>query len=152
MQIPKELLAESNYTGTRLIKIEDEQVTALNNQRKEFLKEGEPILAEMDKLSPPLDAWYEKLRPIEEERAKIKEAMEPDRLAYQEKVDQMDLVYQKGQMVSNKMQPLINEIINPQLGEFEKAKQLIEKDGVLYVEVEDEIEENIKKIRMLKSR
>jgi predicted nuclease with TOPRIM domain len=147
MQISKEILSEKNYEGTRLIEITDETVISLNNQRKELLKEGEPILKEMEKLSPPLDAFYIKLKPIEEERAKIKEEMQPAYDAYHEKVEEMDKVYQKGQLVSNKMQPLINAIVKPQLGEFETAKTMLEKDGKLFVEVVDEIEEKVKAIR-----
>lgn len=150
MQLPKELLSEKNYEGTRLIEITDETVISLNNQRKELLKEGEPILKEMEKLSPPLDAFYIKLRPVEEERHRIKEEMQPALDAYQAKVDEMDKVYQKGQLVSNKMQPIINGIVKPQLREFETAKQLVEREGKLYVEVVDEIEEKIKAIRATK--
>lgn len=150
MQIPKEILSEKNYEGTRLIEITDETVISLNNERKERLKEGEPILKEMEVLSPPLDAFYEKLRPVEEERKKIKEEMQPAYDAYHAKVEEMDKIYQKGQIVSNKMQPLINEIVKPQLSEFEAAKQLVERDGKLFVEVVDEIEEKIKALRATK--
>ena len=150
MQIPAELLSEKNYEGTRLIEITDETVIELNNKRKELLKEGEPILKEMETLSPPLDKFYIKLRPVEEERAKIKEEMQPALEAYQAKVDEMEKVYQKGQNVSNKMQPIIQKLVKDQLGEFETAKQLIEKDGKLFVEVIDELEEKIKALRATK--
>lgn len=152
MQIDPKVLSEKNYTGTRLIEITDERVIELNNQRKEFLKEGEPILEEMEKLSPPLDAFYVKLKPIEDERAKIKLEMQPAYDAYNEKVEEMDKVYQKGQLVSNKMQPIINELVKPELGEFETAKQLVEKDGKLFVEVQDEIEEKVKSLRAIKAK
>lgn len=152
MKIPTELLSEKNYEGTRLIEITDEQVIKLNNERKEILKEGEPILKEMEKLSPPLDAFYVKLNPIERERAKIKEDMQPAYDAYQEKVAEMDKVYQKGQLVNNKMQPLINGLVKEQLSEFETAKQMIERDGKLYVEVVDEVEEKIKALRVAKAK
>lgn len=151
MQINPEVLAEKNYEGTRLIEITDEQVITLNDERKKRLAEGEPILKEMEKLSPPLDAFYAKLRPIEEERAKIKEEMNPAYEAYQAVVAKMDKVYQKGQVVSNKMQPLINKIVAPQLSEFETARQLVEKDGKLFVEVIDEIEEKVKQLRAKKA-
>lgn len=150
MQIPADLLKEKNYEGTRLVEITDERVIKLNEERKKRLVEGEPILKEMERLSPPLDAFYEKLRPIEEERKKIKEEMQPAYDAYNEQVQKMDKIYQKGQLISNKMQPLINEIIKPKLGEFETARQMVERDGKLYIEIIDEIEEKIKSIRTKK--
>ena len=152
MNIPNEFLKESEYAGTRLIEINDERVIELNNQRKEFLKEGEPILAEMEKLSPPLDAFYVQLKPIEDERQKIKLEMQPAYNAYQTKVEEMDKVYQKGQLVSNKIQPIVAELIKPELGEFETAKQLIEKNGTLFVEVVDELEEKVKSLRAIKAK
>ena len=150
MQLPKELLSEKNYEGTRLIEITDERVIALNDERKKRIQEGEPTLKEMEELSKPLDVFYMKLRPVEEERKKIKDEMQPAYEAYQDKVVEMDKFYQKAQLVSDKLQPLVLEIVNPQLREFEKAKELIEKEGKLYVEVIDEIEEKIKAIRATK--
>lgn len=150
MNIPAEYLKEKCYEGTRLVEITDERVIKLNEERKKRLVEGEPILKEMERLSPPLDAFYEKLRPIEEERKKIKEEMQPAYDAYNEQVEKMDKIYQKGQLVSNKMQPIINELIKPQLGEFETARQMVERDGKLYIEIVDEIEEKVKAIRAKK--
>ena len=124
MKIPQEILSEKNYEGTRLVEITDERVIKLNDERKAMLKEGEPILQEMEKLSPPLDAWYAKLRPVEEERAKIKADMQVDYDVYNEKVQEMDKIYQKGVLVSNKMQPIIQELLKTELGEFETAKTL----------------------------
>lgn len=152
MKIPQEMLSEKNYEGTRLIEITDEKVIELNNQRKEFLKEGEPFLKGMEKLSPPLDAWYAKLRPVEEQREQIKKDMQKDYDAYNEVWQEMDKVYQKGQLVSNKIQPLVNDFIKPQLEEFEVAKTMVERDGKLYVEVSDELEEKIKSIRASKKK
>ena len=152
MQIPADLLKESNYEGTRLIEITNEQVIKLNDERKKRIQEGEPIFQEMEKLSPPLDAFYAKLRPVEEERAKIKAEMQPAYDAYQAKVQEMDPYYQKAQAINDKMQPLINDLVKPQLGEFETAKQLIERDGKLFVEVIDELEEKIKAIRANKKK
>jgi len=150
MQINKEILSEKNYTGTRLIEINDETVVTLNNERKELLAEGEPILKEMELLSPPLDAFYVLLAPVEKERARIKEEMKPAYDAYQAKVAEMDKVYQKGQLVSDKIQPIVAELIKGELGEFEKGLTMKEVDGKLFVEVIDEIEEKVKAIRASK--
>ena len=150
MQIDKEILNEKNYEGTKLIEITDEQIIELNEKRKELLKEGEPFLKDMEKLSPPLDAWYAKLRPVEEEREKIKKDMQPAYDAYNEVWQKMDKVYEKGQLVANKIQPLVTAFMKDKLSEFETSKQMIEKDGKLFVEVVDEIEEKIKAIRASK--
>lgn len=152
MQLDPELFAEKNYTGTRLIEITDETVIKLNEERKKRVREGEPILELMEKLSPPLDEFYAKLRPVEEERQRIKTEMQPAVDAYTEQTDKMEKIYQKAQAVSNKMQPLINDIIAPQLGEFETARTLVERDGKLYVEVIDEIEEKVKALRAAKEK
>ena len=48
MQIDPSILSEKNYVGTRLIEITDETVIKLNDARKEALKEGEPVLQEME--------------------------------------------------------------------------------------------------------
>ena len=39
-----------------------------------------------------------------------------------------------------------------ELGEFETARQLIEKDDKLFVEICDEIEEKVKSIRAIKAK
>lgn len=151
MQIPKELLSEKNYEGTRLIEITDENILRLFQERSEILKSGEPIMKQMDELSKPLDAFYEKLRPIEEERKKIKEEMQPAVDAYQAVVDRMDTeIYQKTRLIDQKLNPMVDELVKDQLSEFEKAKTLTVRDGKYFVEVEDQLEEKIKLIRATK--
>ena len=151
MQLPKDLLSEKNYEGTRLIEITDENVLRLFKERAEILKSGEPIMARMDELSKPLDEFYKKLQPLEEERKKIKEDMQPATDAYQAVVDEMDKnIYQKSRLIDQKLNPMVDNLVKDQLGEFEKAKTLTERDGKYYVEIEDQIEEKIKLIRATK--
>lgn len=151
MQIPKELLSEKNYEGTRLIEIQDENILKLFKERSEILKAGEPIMKRMDELSKPLDEFYLKLRPLEEERKKLKEDMQPAVDAYQAVVDEMDTtIYQKSRLIDQKLYPMVDNLVKDQLGEFEKASTLTERDGKFYVEVIDELEEKIKLIRATK--
>ena len=151
MQIPTEYLSEKNYEGSRLIEIVDENVLRLFKERAEILKSGEPIMAEMDTLSKPLDEFYIKLKPLEEERKKIKEDMQPATEAYQSVVERMDKeIYQKTRLIDQKLNPMVDELVKEQLSEFEKAKTLTEKEGKYYVEVEAQLEEKIKLIRATK--
>jgi predicted transcriptional regulator len=151
MQLPKDLLSEKNYEGTRLIEINDENILKLFKERSEILKSGEPIMKRMDELSKPLDEFYARLKPLEEERKQIKEDMQPAIDAYQAVVDEMDRdIYQKTRLIDQKLNPMVDAVVKDQLSEFEKAKTLTERDGKYYVEVEDQLEEKIKLIRATK--
>ncbi len=150
MQIPKEVLAEKNYEGTRLIEITDEKVSELNLKLKELQKEANPHLEIMEKITPQLDPLYTKLRELEEQKSKIKAEMEPVKAPYDEELKIVEKIDQRAQLIKNKMQPMINKFIEGQLGEFEKAVQMKEVDGKLFVEVIDEIEEKVKSIRSAK--
>jgi len=152
MQIDKELLSEKNYTGSRLIEITDEKVSELKLKLKEFQKEANPILLEMEKISPLMDPIFTKIRELEEEKKKLQDEMAPIRAPYDELLSQVEKIDVKAQAVKNKIQPLVNKIVVGQLGEFEKAMHLTEQDGKLYVEVIDEIEEKVKAIRAIKNK
>lgn len=150
MQIPAEVLSEKNYTGSRLIEITDAKVIELRAQLTEYQKEANPILNEMDKISPELDVFFQKIAKLEEEKNKLREEMAPIRAPYDELLKQVEVIDSKAQLVKEKIQPLVNSIVESQLGEFEKALHLKEEDGKLYVEVVDEIEEKVKAIRQSK--
>jgi uncharacterized phage infection (PIP) family protein YhgE len=150
MQIPSELLKESNYSGTRLIEIKDAQVTKLQKELTKLQLEANPFLEEMEKLTPILDPYYTKLRNLQEEIKKVQEEMAPTKETYDEWLEKVQKIDQKAQLIKNKIQPIVLDLVNPQLTEFEKANQMIEKDGQLFVEVADEIEEKVKAIRASK--
>lgn len=150
MNIPKEFTSEKEYCGTRLIEINDESVTRLSNELKELQKEAEPFIDAMAKMSPAMDPIYTELRVVEDKRKELKDKLQPLLEPYQEEMAKADKVYQKAQLIKNKMTPIVNELVKPQLGEFETAKELKEKDGKIFVEVIDELEEKIKAIRALK--
>jgi len=53
-------------------------------------------------------------------------------------------------LIKDKIQPIILDLVKNELGEFEKAQQTIDKDGKVFVEIIDEIEEKVKSIRATK--
>lgn len=150
MKIPKEFLEEKNYEGSRLIEITDETVLKLHKELKKLDVEAEPFLKKMEEMTPALDAIYQKLNPVEAERAKLKEELEPLLIPYRAEMEGVDKVYQKAQLIKNKITPIVNGIVKPTLGEFELAKEMVERNGKIYVEVIDEIEEKVKAIRSQK--
>lgn len=151
MKIPKEFLEEKNYEGTRLVEITDETVKKFHAELKKLQLEANPTLEKMEKLTPILDPFYTRLGELEREKAKIKEEMQPTRDEYDKYLEVVQKVDQRAQLIKNKLQPIVNKIMEGQLGEFEKSNQLIEKDGKIFVEVMDEIEEKVKAVRMAKA-
>lgn len=151
MQIPKDILSEKNYTGSRLIEITDEVVLGLKKELDLLQQEMNPLLdaikPEWDSLDasfPRLQKAQEELKKVQDERAPILEKCRK----YEE--DTLKPVEQKAQLIKNKIQPIILELVKGELGEFEKAQQTMDKDGKVYVEIVDEIEEKVKQIRALK--
>lgn len=147
MQLPKDLLSEANYEGTRLIEMTDETVLSLLKEVKKCGEEVKPFLDEMDKFTPEIDAIYAELRPIEEKRVELKEKLTVALKPFQAEQEKADVVYQKSDAIKQKIYPLARAFVKSQLSEFESAGQFIEKDGKTYIEVSDEIEEKIKQIR-----
>jgi len=152
MKIPKEYLEEKNYEGTRLIEVVDPMVKKFHAELKKFQTEANPTLEKMEKLTPILDPFYTRLGELEKEKAKIKEEMQPVREKYDALLDVVQKIDQRAQLIKNKIQPIVNNIINGQLSEFEKANQLLEKEGKIYAEIIDELEEKVKAVRLAKSK
>lgn len=151
MQIPSEYLEVKNYDGSRLIEIEDETVSKLHAEKVAILEaEKKPILDEMEKLEPSLDAFYKKLQPLEKERDELKKEMKPLSDQYTEHVAKIEIVQQKVDLIDSKINTIVNDMVKPQLGEFETAMTMHVKEGKFSVEVVDEIEEKVKAIRQLK--
>lgn len=152
MQIPNEILKESNYEGTRLIEINDETVLALQEQLDALQKEINPALdrlqenffSKADVIYKEINELNEKIRPLKEQLREMSEANKPD-------TDFIDGKEQEATLIKNKMQPLILSLVEDQLGEFETAKHTVIKDGKIYVEIFDEIEEKVKAIRASKN-
>lgn len=150
MLIPKEMLAEKNYTGSRLIKVNDPTVLKLKKELTEFQKKANPTLKKMEEISKLLDPTYSKIAELNQQITKLKEEIKPTRELYDLEMAKVELIDQRAQLVKNKIQPLIEEAIKGQLGEFEKALQATEKNNLIFVEVVDELEEAVKRIRASK--
>lgn len=157
MLIPQELLAEKNYAGTRLIEITDPKVLELKSKLKDLQKEAEPFLLESEKFTPEMDIVYGKIRdikakmlPFETEIKALHAEITPVRQKYDEQIAFVEAIDQRATLIKNKMQPLINKIVDKELSEFEKPMQIIEKEGKIFVEISDEIEEKVKAVRAMK--
>lgn len=148
MQIPKDILSEKNYEGSRLISIDNQIVKELHAEKVKIMEtEKKPILDEMTKLEGPLEVFYEQLRPLEIKREELKKEMKPLSDEYSAKVAEVEIVQQKIDLIDQKIATIVNDEVKPQLGEFEQARDLHTKDGKFDVEVVDLIEEKIKEVR-----
>lgn len=147
MKIPAEHLSEKNYEGTRLIQINSSAVKTLKKQLDELQKKANPTLKVMEELSKKLDPYYSKIGEHQKAIDDIKKEMKDVKDLYDIEIKKVELIDQKAQLVKNKIQPLVLAQVEGKLGEFEKANQMIEKNGVIFVEVIDEIEEKIKQVR-----
>lgn len=152
MQIDKNILAEKNYTGSRLIAINDPTILKLKKELNAFQKQANPFLKKMEALTPAMDPIYTRIGEHQAQIKKLHEDLAPFKEKYDIELKRVELIDQKAQLVKNKMQPLVNRIVESQLSEFEKATQLIEKNSLIYVEVVDEIEEKVKAIRASKAK
>lgn len=152
MKIPADILAEKNYEGARLIEITDEKVLQLNKELKALQAEANPILEVMEKMTPAMDPLYTKLRDLETQKQAIKSELDPIRAPYDLEMAKLEPIDQKANLIKQKLQPLVNALVAEQIGELERANQMIEKDGKIYVEVIDEVEEAVKAVRAKKAK
>ncbi|OGL46475.1 MAG: hypothetical protein A2W05_07160 [Candidatus Schekmanbacteria bacterium RBG_16_38_10] len=152
MYIPKEYLKESTYSGTRLIEITDEKVIELKKEISKFKPIAEPYLKEMDRLGELLDPFYTKIRELEAEKDKLVKERQPNLDLFNAQLKEMEAIEQKTDLIKNKIQPLVARLMEKELGEFETARQLIEQGDKLFVEVVEEVEELVKRIRMKKNK
>ena len=152
MKIPQEFLKESCYDGTRLVEITDEKVIELKKEISKFKPIAEPYLKEMDRLGKLLDPFYTKIRELEAEKDKLVKERQPNLDLFNAQLKEMEAIEQKTDLIKNKIQPLVARLMEKELGEFETARQLIEQGDKLFVEVVEEVEELVKRIRMKKNK
>lgn len=153
MNIPVELLKESNYTGTRLIEVDDPKLRELNEVIKGYQQEINPVL---DKLTaeyyPVIDPMYQEVQRLQAQIKEIKEKIAEQTLKFKEDIEIIESTEQKAMAIKNKMQPIILKALEGQLGEFEIAKNTVTQDGKVFAEVYDELEEKIKAVRASKAK
>lgn len=147
MNIPAEFLKESQYEGSRLVEIDDKTILKYKGDLKKLQEEINPILDKTQGMYKELDVINQELQSLEMRKQELRRKAEEVQEPYQEDLDQMRKIDLKAANIKNKVQPLVEKFMEGKLGEFEVAKQLIEKDEKVYVEVFDEIEEKVKAIR-----
>lgn len=152
MIIDPKLLSEKNYTGTRFVEVKNPDVTKLMKEISDYQKEANPTLEIMDKMVKVLDPYYQKIQKLQNEIGKIKEEMADDKAKYDAELAKVEKIDQKAQVIKNKLMPIILKEVEGELGEFEVALQTKEKDGKIYVEIQDKLEELIKSMRAQKAK
>ena len=152
MKIDKAILSEKNYEGSRFIEVKNPKVIELMKEISALQKEANPFLDVMDKYAKVLDPFYQEIQKLQVKISKIKEDMAGDKAKYDEELAKVEKIDSKAQMFKNKLMPIILDEVKDQLGEFEVAFQTKEKDGKVFVEVQDKIEELVKSLRAQKAK
>lgn len=151
MKIPEEYLKESNYEGTRLIPITDERVIKLSKEIAKLKEPAAPHLKRMEELSQKTDPVYAQIQTLQGEINRLRESITKEKEEFDAELVHLEKIDSKAQLIKNKMTPMVNDILEGQLSEFERPVQVITKDdGTMWVEVRDEVEEKIKQLRATK--
>lgn len=152
MNIPKEVLSESNYTGTRKIVINDKKVKELKQKLKDLQKSINPILEGLQETFNKFDASNRVIKQHQEEIKRISDELAPDKAFYEAEMKKIEPYEKEAQLIKSKLEPYVINLVKDQLGEFEKPLHVSENEetGEIYVEVIDQIEELVLKIRTQK--
>jgi predicted transcriptional regulator len=137
MQIDPNTLKEENYTNPRLIEIQNEEIAKLYAVVLEHQKTANPFI--------------ERFQEIETKKAELKAPLE----AYMKEVKQeqedlmgkMEAEDQLASKVKEKLVPLLEDEILPQLGEFDEFVGIENIDGKMYAKINDKVEELVKAMR-----
>jgi hypothetical protein len=164
MKIDKAILSEKNYEGSRFIEVKaTADLKRLFKELEDIRKEAGPLLEESDKIYPIVDPYYKELGVIQGEMQKAQDDFQTRKSELRAKyinevtrLEEIDLkmkpIEVKSNMIKNKLMPIILDEVKDQLGEFEVAFQTKEKDGKVFVEVQDKIEELVKSLRAQKAK
>lgn len=153
MQIDPTLLSEKNYTGTRLILIEDERIDELQKALTDEQLSINPVLDRLqEEYYSVIDPMYQEVQKLNERVKEIKANVAEKTKEFQPEIETIEATEQRAQLIKGKMQPIILKAVEGKLGEFETAKNTVVRDGKVYAEVYDEIEEKVKAIRASKSK
>lgn len=83
MQIPKELLSEVNYEGSRLIEIENENIKEYKKLLKELQAKANPILDVMDEVDKKVAPYREQVKALRDENQADYESIKPFKEQYE---------------------------------------------------------------------
>jgi chromosome segregation ATPase len=152
MQIPAEYFSEVNYTGTRLVKIEDETVRALQDELTALQKEANPFLEKMEAITPELDPVYDEIRELELKKNELQKKVAPARARYDAIAKNVEEIDVRAAAIKAKITPIVIDLVKDELGEFEIPLHTMVKEGEMFVEIRDEIEERVKQLRAIKAK
>lgn len=154
MQIAPEILSEKNYTGTRKIHISDEKVRKLKQELKDLQKAINPILDGLAGTFKKFDEANQKIAEHQKAIREVNDSVVEDKAFYDEEMKKIAPYEKKAVLIKDKLEPLVMKLIKDQLGEFEKPLHVSEDEstGDMYVEVVDQIEELVLKIRASKEK
>jgi chromosome segregation ATPase len=123
-----------------------------NEASKNFPEDITEFPPELQAIKDKIDPLLSEVKELESQVKEVKKGKENEQNLYNEAIKKVEKLDARASLIKEKMQVLVNKLIVPQLGEFEKALHLIEKDGKVFVEIIDEIEEKVKAIRSLASK
>jgi len=142
MQIDTSLFTEDKYTNPRLVEVKNKEIgklyTTIRKHQENvnpFLKRYEEIEARKAELKAPYDEY------VKETKQELEDMME--------KMQNEDQLAAK---VKEKLVPLVQEEVMPQLGELDEFVGLDRIDDKLYAKINDRVEEWIKVVRDQKQK
>lgn len=142
MQIDPKFLTEENYTNPRYIKVDNKEIGDLY----------EKIQGHQDAVRPYLLRYEE----IEQKKAELKkpydEYVSETKQELEDMLEKMQREDQLAAKIKEKLVPMIEEEVLPQLGELDEFVGLEKKDDGYYAKVNDRVEEWIKAVREQKPK
>lgn len=110
-------------------------------------KDATDSTPEMKVLEEKMNPVIDRIKEREAQIFKIREEMKPHKDAWDAEHEKVQVIDRKAAVIKEKIIPFVKEELKGKLEEFEEAKHLIEKDGVVYAEIYDQLEEFIKNYR-----
>lgn len=142
------VLKDENQKDYESIRPFKEQYEILARALPEDATEQTPEMAELaEKMNPVID----RIKAREVEISAIREEMKPHKDEWDKEHDKVQAIERQAAALKEKIIPFVTKDLEGKLGEFEEAKHLIEKDGLIYAEVFDLLEEFIKAHRAKKN-
>lgn len=83
MHIPKEYLSEVNYTGSRLIEVDDSNVIEYKKLLRELQEEANPILDLMEELDKKVEPYRQQVKVLKDENQVDWETIKPIKEQYE---------------------------------------------------------------------
>ena len=137
MQLNSRIFEEEKYSNPRFVELTDEKAIELYNEILELQKGINPKLERFQEIE---DKKAELKKPFTDYVAETKQEQD-DLMAFMEGEDQ------KARAIKEKLVPLVEKEVLPQLGEFDEFIGLEIQDGKYFCKINDRIEEFVKSVR-----